>query len=71
MCLFFLLFRTYMEAGAKKKILFNDKVYNKLKSDKDRPKSSTLKDVQHFLLPKIEEHFNKFWEVSRLMLLHE
>ena len=54
-----------MEQGAKKKVLLSEKVYSKLKIEKPRPKSATLKDVQSHVLPKLEEHFKKFWDVSK------
>ena len=52
-----------MEQGARKKIYLNDKVYSRLKTEKDRPKSVTLKEAQHFILPKIDGFFKTFWEV--------
>ena len=42
----------------------NEKVYEKLKKEKDRPKSSTLKDAQAHILPTLEDAFKKFWEVG-------
>lgn len=59
-----LLCRTYMEQGAKKKVHLSDRVYNKLKTERDRPKSPTLRDTQHYILPQIEESFSRFWAVS-------
>ena len=55
--------RTYMDQGAKKKVPLSDRVYNKLKSERDRPKTGTLKDTQHYILSQIEESFNRFWIV--------
>ena len=41
----------------------NDKVYTRLKQEKDRPKTATLQDAQKHILPQIEDYFKKFWEV--------
>ncbi len=44
----------------------SDKVYDRLKKEKDRPRTATFKDCQSHMLPKIEELFKQFWEVSLL-----
>lgn len=40
----------------------NDKVYNRLKTEKDRPRTATLKEAQNHILPRINELFSSFWE---------
>ncbi len=55
-----------MEQGARKKVLMSDKVYGRLKSEKDRPKTPTMRDAQHHIIPQLESYFHKFWEVRSL-----
>ncbi len=55
-----------MEQGAKKKVHLSDRVYNKLKTEKDRPRTGTLKDAQTYLNTQLEEVFSRFWAVSEL-----
>ena len=55
-----------MEQGAKKQVQLSDRVYTKLKTDKERPKSATLKDSLNHVAPKLEEAFSRFWAVSVL-----
>ena len=55
--------RTYMEQGARKKVHLSDTVYNRLRSERDRPRTPTLKEAQKYILPHIEEYFANFWNV--------
>ena len=57
-------FSTYLEQGARKKVLMSDKVYDKLKKEKERPKTPTLKECQHHLVPPLDSLFKTFWEAS-------
>jgi len=56
-------FRTYLDSHGKKKIDFSDKIKNKL-HDKERPKSGLLKEIQHNLHSKIDEHFKVYLVVG-------
>ena len=62
-----LMCRTYLEQGARKKVLMSDKVYDKLKKEKERPKTPTLKECQHHLLPSLDSLFKTFWEVDYVL----
>ncbi|ELU03775.1 hypothetical protein CAPTEDRAFT_221083 [Capitella teleta] len=55
------IFKTYMENSARKKVVLNDTVAHRMKAEKERPKTPTLKDLQKSVLPQIEEHFSNFW----------
>ena len=50
-------------------MLMNDKVYHRLGSEKDRPRSPTLNEAQKHLKPTLEEYFQHFWTVSCLDIL--
>ena len=56
--------RTYIEQGARKKVLLSDKAYNRLRTEGDRPHTPTLKEIQNHLAPQLEEYFKRFWKVS-------
>ena len=56
-------FRTYSDSHGKKKIVFNDKLQAKLT---ERPKTPVLKEMQHYILPKIDEVFKPYLAVSIL-----
>lgn len=58
---FFILFRTYADSHAKKKINFNEKMQGKLT---ERPKTPVLKEMEHYILPKIDEVFKPYIAVS-------
>ena len=52
--------RTYLDPNAKKKVLLSDRM---TKSEKDRPSTPFLTEVQQSLEPHLEEHFQAFLEV--------
>ncbi|KAL5009301.1 hypothetical protein ScPMuIL_014882 [Solemya velum] len=55
-----LIHKTYLEPNAKKHLKFNEKIQHRLLSEKDRPKSATVREMQHFVLPKIDESFSAY-----------
>ena len=57
-------FRTYLESSARKKVQLPERIHNKLKNDKERPKSGTLKEIQRDIIAGIEQQFAIFWEVK-------
>lgn len=52
-----LIYKTYSDPHGKKKIAFNDKLQAKLS---ERPKTPVLKEMQHYILPKIDEVFKPY-----------
>ncbi|XP_062595147.1 regulator of G-protein signaling 22-like isoform X12 [Saccostrea cucullata] len=52
-----MLYKTYVDAQGKKKVNFSEKLSSKMS---DRPKSPIIKEMQHFILPKIEESFKAY-----------
>lgn len=56
-----LIFRSYIDAQGKKKVNFSEKLNSKMS---ERPKSPVIKDMQHYILPKIEESFKSYIIVS-------
>lgn len=59
-----MLYRTYFEPSSKKKIPLQERVLKRLESEKDRPRTPTLKEAQAHVLPSLEESFTRFWNVS-------
>jgi hypothetical protein len=55
-------FRTYVDGQGKKKISFSEKLSAKVT---ERPKSPVIKELQHYILPKIEESFKAYIIVSK------
>lgn len=55
------IFRSYIDAQGKKKVNFSEKLNSKMS---ERPKSPVIKDMQHYILPKIEESFKSYIIVS-------
>ena len=53
--------RSYVDGQGKKKVNFSEKLNSKIA---ERPKSPVIKDMQHYILPKIEESFNSYLIVS-------
>ena len=53
-----------MEQGARKKVHLSDGVYNRLRTEKDRPKSATLKEAQRYITKQLEEYFQTFFQVG-------
>ena len=45
--------------------MLSEKAYTRLRQEKDRPKTATLKEAQQHILPHLETTFRKFWEVSQ------
>ena len=62
-CIMLLRFRTYIEQGARKKVLLSDKAYNRMKNEIERPKTPTLVEIQQHLTPQLESTFKRFWKV--------
>lgn len=56
-----IIFRSYIDAQGKKKVNFSEKLNSKMS---ERPKSPVIKDMQHYILPKIEESFKSYIIVS-------
>ncbi|XP_064623262.1 uncharacterized protein LOC135485317 isoform X4 [Lineus longissimus] len=56
------IYKSHLDKGSKKSISLTDKIEHRLNSEKDRPKSPTLKDVLHHIKPQLEEHFKNFWD---------
>ncbi|KAK7488392.1 hypothetical protein BaRGS_00020366 [Batillaria attramentaria] len=55
------IYKTYLDPAAKKFApLASERVQERLATEKDRPKSETLKEVQRAVLPKVEETFKEF-----------
>ncbi|XP_076099180.1 uncharacterized protein LOC143068768 isoform X15 [Mytilus galloprovincialis] len=52
-----LIYKTYADSHGKKKITFNEKLQSKFS---ERPKTPTLKEMQHYILPKIDEVFKPY-----------
>ncbi|XP_061163908.1 regulator of G-protein signaling 22-like isoform X6 [Saccostrea echinata] len=52
-----MLYKTYVDAQGKKKVNFSEKLNSKMT---ERPKSPIIKEMQHFILPKIEESFKAY-----------
>jgi hypothetical protein len=59
-----------MDASARKKVVFNDAIQHRMKAEKERPKTPTLKEMQKFLLHQIEEQFSTFWSVIVVFNTH-
>lgn len=53
-----------MESGAKKFVKLTEKVYNRLSTEKERPKTPTLKESQNVAVAFINTMFRQFFEVS-------
>nr|XP_034317314.1 regulator of G-protein signaling 22 isoform X16 [Crassostrea gigas] len=51
------LYKSYIDAQGKKKVNFSEKLNSKMS---ERPKSPVIKDMQHYILPKIEESFKSY-----------
>ncbi|XP_078313746.1 uncharacterized protein LOC111129190 isoform X4 [Crassostrea virginica] len=51
------LYKSYVDGQGKKKVNFSEKLNSKIA---ERPKSPVIKDMQHYILPKIEESFNSY-----------
>ena len=63
--------RTYLEPQAKKYTQYtqtNERIAQRISSEKERPKSATLREIQRFVLPKVEEVFTEFLAVSHSLL---
>ena len=56
-------FRTYIEQGARKKVLLSDKAYNRMRNERERPHSPTLHEIQTHLAPQLETTFKRFSKV--------
>ena len=56
--------RSYIDQSSKKKVQLSDRVYTKMKSEKERPRTPTLKECQSHILPMLEEAFVRFWNVG-------
>ncbi|XP_056020779.1 uncharacterized protein LOC125650178 isoform X15 [Ostrea edulis] len=52
-----MLYKTYFDGQGKKKVSFSEKLSAKIS---DRPKSPVIKELQHYILPKIEESFKAY-----------
>ena len=61
--------RTYLESSSRKHISISGKINARLKLERDRPRSKTLKEVQAQFLPQIEVIFKRFWEVTYIKLI--
>ena len=46
-------------------MVLSEKAYSRLRQEKERPKTATLKEAQQHILPHLETTFKKFWEVSQ------
>ncbi|WAR18878.1 hypothetical protein MAR_000716, partial [Mya arenaria] len=51
--------KTYLDANGKKKVELPDKIRHKL-HEKERPKTAVMKEIQHTLHGKIDEHFKSY-----------
>ncbi|KAK2187817.1 hypothetical protein NP493_153g02003 [Ridgeia piscesae] len=58
------IYKTYLTQGSRKKVLVSDKAYLRLRQEKDRPKTATLKESQQHILPQLEQIFRTFWEMQ-------
>ncbi|KAK7103819.1 hypothetical protein V1264_018644 [Littorina saxatilis] len=54
------IFKTYLEPQAKKFTQTNERIVQRLSAEKERPKTGTLRELQRFVLSKVEETFKEF-----------
>ncbi|KAI0239141.1 hypothetical protein LSAT2_010110 [Lamellibrachia satsuma] len=58
------IYKTYLNQGSRKKVLLSEKAYTRLRQEKDRPKTPTLKESQQHILPQLEQIFSNFMEMQ-------
>ncbi|XP_076463584.1 LOW QUALITY PROTEIN: uncharacterized protein LOC143295827 [Babylonia areolata] len=54
------IFKTYLDPQSKKYTQTNERIGQRLNAEKERPKSGTLREIQRFVLPRVEETFKEF-----------
>ncbi|KAL8598265.1 hypothetical protein ACOMHN_035215 [Nucella lapillus] len=54
------IYKTYLDPQAKKYTQTSERISQRLNSEKERPRTGTLKEIQRSVLPRVEETFKDF-----------